>query len=203
MIPVNKNGHVYMWTFTFPVSTGLEVANKTWGKFRRAMEQRRKRSSKPVMQGLIVPELHPGGHGWHFHILTAQWWDVNEIRGMWRQCGGGRIHVKFIPADRVGYVAIYLRKSRRVAAHKGKRMWRTFGGFKGCKVSEVIIDSPFTRVYGTLKAVLPCFASLKWYLREMMVQNVLHFRPFWWATHLRPSALEETAINANLQTAWA
>lgn len=80
---------------------------------------------------LAVPELHPGGHGWHFHlVLNTPWFDWEVFReDIWKL---GRIKVSTRPAETsslgaialASYLVKYLNKSWKFIPQGKKRYSR-------------------------------------------------------------------------------
>jgi len=65
---------VYMWTFTFPKVVADDVAMKSWQHLNIILSRRYKATGG--CPGVRVVEVHPGGHGLHFHCLIARRLDV-------------------------------------------------------------------------------------------------------------------------------
>lgn len=173
-IPANRKGNLYFWTFTFPTVLDLREARAAWSKFLKLFRRQKKYFR---FNGLRVFEMHEN-HGLHVHVITANFLWVNDVRALWRSVGGGRIHVKPIPFERRNYVAKYLTKSGRPECLKGARLWAAFGDFDNTRIKDVVIDSPFTRVYNTLSASIRVFKHLKWWIRQGAVLNVLAGKPW-------------------------
>ncbi len=189
-IPKNRHGNLYFWTFTFAEVLDVAEGRRRWSEFLRKLRKRKKRQGLDF-QGLRVFELHPGGHGLHIHVLTHCFLRVNEVRALWQSCGGGRVHVLPIAADRAGYAGKYLRKSGRPDCLKGVRMWAAFGGMEHTKVKDVEIESSWTRAYQFLKATVrtvcgKTFAKLRWFERLRAVDNVLSHLPWYYGLPYAP-----------------
>lgn len=79
----------------------------------RALALRFRRHYGTDMNYIAVPELHPGGHGWHWHlVLNNGWFDYEHFyRELWKQ---GIIHVSPVPDSpafaNAGNMANYLVK---------------------------------------------------------------------------------------------
>jgi hypothetical protein len=190
-IPTNRHGNLYFWTFTFAEVLDVAEGRRRWSEFLRKLRKRKKRQGLDF-KGLRVFELHPGGHGLHIHVLTHCFLRVNEVRALWQSCGGGRVHVLPIAADRAGYAGKYLRKSGRPDCFKGVRMWAAFGGMEHTKVKDVDIESSWTRAYQFLKATVrtvcgKTFTKLRWFERLRAVENVLCGNPWYWALPYLPT----------------
>jgi len=189
-IKPNRNGDVYFWTFTFPEVIDVAEGRKAWSLFLKTLRRMKKYLS---FFGLRVFELHPGqpfdpgGHGLHIHVVTSCFLHVNKVRKVWVDCGGGRVHVKPIPAARMSYLSKYLVKAGRPACFKGARMWAAFGGCDHTKVKDVTIESNWTRTYNMLKETVRfingmTFSGLRWFERLRAVENVSEGNP--WYTSL-------------------
>jgi hypothetical protein len=126
--------------------------------------------------------MHPGGHGLHIHLVTGCYLHVNQIRRIWRACGGGRIHVKPIAASRAAYVAKYISKAGRPECLKSARMWAPLGGLDYVRIGNVVIESDWSRIYGVLAATIGAFRNLAWRLRRAAVLNVERGRE--WSANL-------------------
>jgi len=123
--------------------------------------------------------MHPGGHGLHVHLATGCYLYINDIRALWRACGGGRIHVLPIPANRVAYLAKYLGKAGRPICLKGARLWAKFGDFQATRVRDMQIESDWSRVYASLRLCRgQTFTRLKWWQTGQAVRNVEHGKPW-------------------------
>lgn len=119
----------YLWTYTFPDDVLPVEAARRWRLFVRWHVETGKKCVRVLESGSL--------HGrWHYHCVTPNRWDVNEVREAAQRCGFGRINVKRIPATRARYVAKYLNKSSRVQLAKGQRRWACVG-FNGVPVNRV------------------------------------------------------------------
>jgi hypothetical protein len=191
----SHSGKLYMWTFTFAQVLDVKEARERWSTF---LDLFRRRKRYRGFHGLRVFELHPGGHGLHVHVITGNYLHVNDVRALWRSCGGGRIHVLPIAPNRAGYVGKYLTKRGRPVCFKAVRLWAKFGVFVATKVKDIKIESDWTRTYSTLKATLGrTFLSLSWFERRQAVANVERCRVWWFGVFPMVSgwfnAIEETA----------
>lgn len=138
----------YLWTFTVKEhGLPVELVSQRWAK-----------TSKDLVrildfQGVRVFEMHPGGHGLHVHAIVSDRYDVKKVREITSKNGFGRINVVRIEAGRAAYVAKYLNKTYRDDRLKKKRLWQCVGRFKGVKVKDVEINSPFSRRFQNEKAI--------------------------------------------------
>lgn len=153
---------VYLWTFTFREVEALSDARKCWSVAAKNLKRRM------AFRGLRVFELHPGGHGLHVHVLTDKRFDVVQVRRIAQLYRFGRIHVKMIPKNKAHYVAKYLSKQTRALALKGCRLWAAFGGQDAHKVSDIIVETPYTRAYYHLKETFLWFESASFYVRTVL-----------------------------------
>ena len=211
LLPPNRKGHVFLWTFTFKTCVDVDVARKFWSMFLENLRVWKLRS-RGKFHGFRVFELHPGGHGLHIHVVTDCFWWVVDVRMLWQlmrtvriedengrrvvEVQGGRVNVVPIPVEKAGYAGKYLSKSRRPECLKGVAMWRAFGGQEYTRVKDIKVESNWTRAYAYLRATvrsdvgLP-FDHLPWWKRRMMVDNVVQGRVWWWATEFRPSCFND------------
>jgi len=136
-------GRVYFWTFTF-----AEIQSDWEGsaKFTAFLHDLRRLDWAEDVGGVKVAELHPGGHGIHFHALVNRRLNVNWVRQLARRHGIGRIHVEV--ADQNGgtaqYLSKYLSKSREgPLCESGRRMrrWAAFGPVYRCRCSDLVFHS--------------------------------------------------------------
>jgi hypothetical protein len=198
-IKPNKNGDVYLWTFTFKDVVDVAVGRKAWSGFLKKLRRMKRYLN---FFGIRVFELHPGGkldpggHGLHIHVVTSCFLQINQVRALWKLFGGGRVHVKPIPASRCGYLAKYLTKSGRSSCFKGARMWAAFGGCDHTKVKDVTIESNWTKTYALLKSTVRfvsgmTFSGLRWFERLRAVDNVQEGNP--WYTSLACAPVFDSA----------
>jgi len=125
--------HCHLWTYTFPDDVPPKEAARRWRLFVRwHVETGRK----------CVRVLESGSwHGrWHYHCVTPERWNVNEVREAAERYGFGRINVKRLPAERAHYVAKYLGKQNRGDLPPGQRRWACVG-FEGVPVNRVKASS--------------------------------------------------------------
>ncbi len=119
----------YLWTFTFPDDVSPEDAAKRWRLLVRWLIDTKRKCVRVLESGTF-------GERWHYHCVTPEWWDVNEIRAAAESRGFGRINAKVIPAERASYVAKYLNKQNRTKLPPGQRRWSCVG-FDGVPVNRV------------------------------------------------------------------
>jgi hypothetical protein len=145
---------VYFWTFTFREVVSDEIAFKSWNHLRTLMQ--RKWSDQMGVPGVRVVEVHPGGHGLHFHLLIARRVDVNEVRRLAIRAGFGRIHVRKAKQGDAEYMAKYLAKGDD-GLKRGTRRWGNFGTFKGTRVKDIVIESELCDNIRQVRKVVKCW----------------------------------------------
>lgn len=133
-------GIVYFWTFTF-VDVHADWCYPTaWRALVTALGNR----SGGLLGGLRVLEVHPGGHGLHYHALLNLRLPVDDVRRIAAPCGFGILQVKRASGPMAGfYLAKYL--SKRSELYRGMHRWGRVGCFRHIPKSRVEVDSSFTR----------------------------------------------------------
>lgn len=124
----------YLWSFTFPDEIPPREALKRWELFRKWLQ----RSGKVAVR--VLERGTKGERRWHFHTVSPQRWDVNQVRPIAERHGFGRINVRRIPASRARYVAKYIGK--QFADEDGRanvRLWSCIG-FHGANVRNTRIQ---------------------------------------------------------------
>lgn len=127
-----------LWTFTLPTEELRRNARRCVAMFNRMSKSRFFKGGRGGIkpkQYVHVLEMSEGGY-WHIHVVTAEWWDVNEVRECAEFHGFGRINVRAIPVKDATYVCKYLMKCRRVPT--GCRKWACHG-FEGVGSREINI----------------------------------------------------------------
>jgi hypothetical protein len=138
----------WMVTFTFP-GEGVHEYDKAFGLMARFIH--RYRGVLGLNCYLVVAEEHPGGHGWHFHMLipfrpNVGW--INRCRVLWTEflkrrgmppSGGARytrIDVKEFdgPASAARYAAKYVTKT--LVDRPGRWSYRCS---KGCVARPAVV----------------------------------------------------------------
>lgn len=110
----------YMWTFTFREVYNVDEAFTFWAKLSQELVRR---------FGLLflrVAEMHPGGHGTHFHILCRKWFPVQVLRRVARCCGFTGVHI--LKTTKSSYLAKYVANKERNTCLKRRRVWAACGG---------------------------------------------------------------------------
>jgi hypothetical protein len=142
---------VYFWTFTFAAVHSDWEAMRMFSAFLNHL----RKTIGGDWSGVRVAELHPGGHGVHFHALLDRRLDVHIVRRVGRCYGIGRIHVEVAHGEEsVKYLAKYLSKQREgplCESGRNARRWASFGPIQGTRVSDLVNESPqwvFRREHG-------------------------------------------------------
>lgn len=165
-----------LWTLTFP-APGVHDYRRAAALFDRWMHDYGAKLFRHVY--VAVPELHPGGHGWHWHILTRGHVSVNAVRRSWTRflanrgltpSGGARwirVHVAKEPSPRraARYVAKYIVKTIGAGIPKGMKRYRYGIGTS--------VPQPTRRWYDA-RPIGALYARIQ----DMVRQHVQH-RPIW------------------------
>lgn len=117
---IRRNRGRYLWTFTFAEAT-YDYATVTAAV---AAFQLRLRETFGHVWFLLVPEPHPGGHGWHVHGAANRTFDWLMIRQLW---GKGHVWVgdhqrrntRWQCRELAGYLAKYVTKVLAEGALQG------------------------------------------------------------------------------------
>lgn len=145
----------YMWTLTFK-----EVYPDSWcgnmhARLVRAVgdEMRKTAHGKRIgFGGVRVTEVHPNGHGIHFHWIIRGKLSLALVRKCAAASGFGHVFIardknnRFRAVDdgAAGYVAKYLTKGDKLA---GTRAWACIGDYEGTKTIDIEFDSESNRVF--------------------------------------------------------
>ena len=121
-----------MWSLT----CDGEHATDEWLRIRELVRRLAERlREEGVTRWVAVPELHPGGHGWHVHLLVGRWLPKALVRRCWpygfvdgrkfRAKGGGRAGARAA----AGYAAKYTAKTADIdtVPRGAHRYWRAEG----------------------------------------------------------------------------
>jgi len=127
----------YFWTFTFTSVMPDWWYSRNWAGFIRDLQH----LHGEMVLGLRVIEVHPGGHGLHYHAILNKRMNVHFVRRLGRRHGIGRVHVKTCDMGAAHYLVPYLSKDDTL--FKGIRRWSTVGGFIGVKKRDVVCETPF------------------------------------------------------------
>lgn len=119
-----------LWTFTFPdlaTRRSAAAASKKFSEFCHCRNMRER---------LFLHVLEDSKKGfWHIHLVTPEFWRVDEIREHAEPYGFGRINVKRVPLEKAQYIAKYLHKRLGVTG-LGVRRWACHG-FRGTQSRHV------------------------------------------------------------------
>lgn len=132
---------IYFWTFTYRVVMPDWWYSRTWASFIRKLQD----CYGGTLKGVKVLEFHKD-HGVHYHALLNNRVPVWLVRRLAKKSGMGRVQVKKANAKSIAYLAKYLSKQmgRDELGFSGGARWGTVGGFKGCRVRDIEIESPYT-----------------------------------------------------------
>jgi hypothetical protein len=130
---------VTFWTFTVPDVIGYREFMGRWHRLLKLLKKHR--IGHP---GLRVVERHPGGHGFHIHALIGGRMPIRKVLKLGNTTGFGRLGVEIADQGSGKYLAKYLTKSQRKWFPKGARIWGFTGGWKGCQVRDIKVESTFT-----------------------------------------------------------
>lgn len=119
---IRRNRGRYLWTLTFAAATyDYELVTAAVAAFQVALRQ-----TYGHVWFLLVPEPHPGGHGWHLHGATNRTFDWAMIARLW---GHGHVWV----GDHKRRNASW--QSRELAGYMAKYVTKVLaaGGLNGCQ----------------------------------------------------------------------
>jgi hypothetical protein len=162
---VRASGLRTMWTFTFPGDGehAYDVAVRVFEAFVPFLRHWHAGAY------LWVPELHPGGHGWHFHMAVSRFMPVLLVRRAWTQHCRDYGYVIAAP-DPTIHVSFPLASSTFGASdHRvdraSLRCSTTAGGLRVSGLNE-----PMVQVDVTEGTVSGCGRYLSKYLAKTFVQ---------------------------------
>jgi len=157
--------HLYLWTLTFSDVVDYKTAMARLRSFTKQASRRL------GLSGLRVVEVHPGGHGLHFHLLCRVFVPVQIMRRLTARAGFGRIHVCRIEAKKASYTTKHFAKQKRLGWLKGKRLWGSFG-FDHCRVRDILTNSRQLEIYRRLTSGVVASATtrlLAWHQAGRMI----------------------------------
>jgi len=162
----SKWAFLWTWTFADPaVRTDPVEAARRW----RLMWQDRNMRGKVCVHSF---EQAPDSGFWHYHAVTPDWWDVNDMREIADHHGFGRIDVKKVPASKAEYIAKYLSKSLPDLP-RGARRWACHG-FKGSKASDIKVNKSVDNVTQTDLRPSGIIDGVLWVHPDKETNLVLH-----------------------------
>lgn len=167
-----------MWTLTFakvyPDSWCGNMHAELVRLLGDACRERKGVRSRTPFGGVRVTEVHPNGHGIHFHWIIRGRLSLALVRKCAKKAGFGHVFIardtsgrfRAVDGGAAGYVAKYLSKGDKLT---GTRAWACIGDYNGTKTRDIEFDSQSNRVfreaYREAKlagAVAPlCFAAAK------------------------------------------
>jgi hypothetical protein len=168
-------GFRYMWTLTMPGAGvhRLDEARKVLTTWMNGPGHRRGRGPGSVyFQGayIAIPELHPGGHGWHWHVLTNRGVTFQLLQVSWTRhlhgrglCSGtalARVHVKSFGSSRsaASYASKYVTKVMQ--GHElGRHRYHVGDGVESpCPVYRLVMGADVWEA--TYEVLAPYLAAL-------------------------------------------
>jgi len=129
---------VYFWTFTFPMEVQCaRQANRFW----KWLNLRMGKLFGSKWCGVRVLELHPGGHGWHFHALITGRLPAGLVWRIAAKYHFGRVDVRKARLADGDYLAKYLLKETDFP--RGVRKWAVIGRryIRPVKVKNIVCNS--------------------------------------------------------------
>jgi hypothetical protein len=167
---------LYFWTFTFREVLDIDEACKRWSKFLGGATQKGSLvNCFPLMSGIRVFEMHPGGrdghsHGLHIHAVVDKYLPVDVVRRIWHSKAGedSRLQVSKIGPGKAYYIGKYLAKGKREPALDGKQLWACFGMADNYRCQDIIVESKWTEAYKFLGACVAGFHEANWNVRLRM-----------------------------------
>jgi len=144
----------YLWTLTFAKTYPDSWCGNMHGRLVTALhhDTRNPRNNLPLFAGVRVSELHPSGHGLHFHWVIKGRLPLDLVRKRAKQSGFGHVFIardkrnrfRKIDVGAAGYLAKYLTKGDKL---KGVRSWACIGNYNGTKTRDIEFDSDSNRVF--------------------------------------------------------
>jgi len=131
---ISQSPRATFFTFTFVKYHNVDDAHKAWNSIQA--ECRRKFRN---WRGIRVTEVHPGGHGIHFHCLFAGYIPLHPLKSVASRFGFGDIKPLEVGPGTPHYLAKYLRKPQPMLGRR--RKWGMIGGFKGSRVRDIEVKS--------------------------------------------------------------
>jgi len=151
MFELSEKRRPYFWTFTLAKKLSVPAAFRAWRDFVAALMRYGSSGGRHTIYGLRVAELHPNGHGVHFHCVLNRHIPIHAIRQRAEQYGFFWIDVRRTLAGDAGgmadYLTKYLTKAGRPAELKGRRLWAPIGKWETTKVRNIVVESEFAEAY--------------------------------------------------------
>jgi len=139
----------WFWTLTIVEQVSDNVASNMHRELTRQLAQRVREGLWPRgWGGVKVVEIHPGGHGLHFHWVIKGRVPIRVLLDTARPLGFGRITVDEKPAGlaTAGYLAKYLTKQKHQKLD-GLRRWGCLGSYQGVRSRDIEFLSPSVAVF--------------------------------------------------------
>jgi len=146
----------YLWTLT----TAKGYPDSYYGNMHaKVMKEMGHAAEKGLIPkdwgGVRVVEVHPGGHGLHYHWVMRGRMDINVVREITTRCGFGRINIaqnengtiRVVDEGAAAYLVKYLLKKGDKPV--GARKWACIGTYEGVKTKDIVFDSPSIAVFRT------------------------------------------------------
>lgn len=144
----------FMWTLTFKKTYPDSWCGNMHARLIRALgnDSRDGRFGTLGFGGVRVTEVHPEGHGIHFHWIVRGKLSLGVVRRRAREAGFGHVFIardknnrfRRVDAGAAGYVCKYLTKGDKLA---GVRSWACIGNYDGTKTKDIEFDSASNRVF--------------------------------------------------------
>lgn len=150
----------YLWTFTFPdeeTRRHPKLAMRRWRSFTTWFHKTKKQ---------CVRTLEVGEKGaWHFHAVTPQRWDAQEMWAVASGYGIGRIDARARPLSAAFYVAKYAgKRAGKGSLPRGMRQWGCIG-FEGVAKNR-LKRTEKTRDVVRVEARKKLFDVLQWWTED-------------------------------------
>lgn len=183
---IEKEGRLYLWTFTLPSRMEPRYGAKKWNNLLHSL-----RKHVPDWSGIRVFERHPGGgsgflsfipgavqsdesHGLHVHFLCSRFYDISLVLNACKRSGWGRVHVVRVRGGKEGkrraadYLAKYLHKKRHPSM-KGIRLVGHVNMPEKITLRDVLITGHTKDLWDAAKD-LPGWHSLNFFGKAAAVQ---------------------------------
>jgi len=147
---INENpSNAWFWTLTIREQVSDNVASNMHRELTRSIQHEVRANRWPATWGGVkVVEIHPGGHGLHFHWVIKGRIPIHTLLDISRPLGFGRIQVDDKPAGlaTAGYLSTYLTKQKNKKLD-GLRRWCCLGDYIGVRARDIEYLSPSVQVF--------------------------------------------------------
>lgn len=140
-------GKCWFWTLTFKEVVPDNYASNMHRMLMLEIAHAQERGEWPKdFGGVKVVEIHPGGHGLHFHWVVKPRIPIRVLLRLSKKCGFGRIGVHSKPATPhlAKYLLKYLIKGDKIHS---LRKWGCIGDYKGVRANDVAFESNSIAVF--------------------------------------------------------